>query len=239
VTEKIAKVEDLDAIKSLKRALWKFAETANVALSDAEGEMTRALMWLEGEQRAYWEGQLRKRADHVERCKEAVRMKKLFKDASGRTPSAVDEEKALRLAIRRFEEAEVKRANVKKHTQTLRKEILMYKGHVQRFATSVQNELPMASAQLDSLLEKLQRYISLEAPVEVPSAAASAAGPEVATEQVGGGMSRGDSTAGPEVQPPAAPPGSPEQAPAPAARGEESNPENPAAESPTEHPPQA
>ena len=105
MTERIAKVESLDALKSLKRAVWKFSESANLALTDAEGEMTRALMWLETEQLQYWQTQLRKRADHVERCKEAVRMKKLFKDSTGRYPSTVDEEKALRLAMRRHEEA--------------------------------------------------------------------------------------------------------------------------------------
>ena len=72
MSDKVAKVEDLDAIKSLKRAIWKFAEAANVALGDAEGEMNRAVMWLEGEQRAYWEGQVRKRHDLVERAREAV-----------------------------------------------------------------------------------------------------------------------------------------------------------------------
>jgi hypothetical protein len=203
MAERIAKIEDLDVIKSMKRAIFKFAETANVALSEAESEMNRALMWLENEQRSYWEGQLRKRHDAVERAKEAVRMKKLFKDSTGRQQSAVDEEKALKLAIRRFEEAEEKMANVKKHTQKLRKEILMYKGHVQRFATSVQNELPMATAQLDALLDKLSQYIALDVPDDVKS---SAPGTERAdATQPPGGMSRGQQPE-PPVEPDQPPP---------------------------------
>ncbi len=197
MTDRIAKIDDLDVIKSLKRALIKFAETANVALTDAEGEVNRALMWLENEQRAYWEGQLRKRADHVERCKEAVRMKKLFKDSSGRTPSAVDEEKALRVAINRLDEAEQKQVNVKKFTNKLRKEILLYKGHVQRFATSVQNELPLAGAQLESLLDKLQQYVSLDTATEVKSAAPTAS--PAAASEIPGGMSRGEAPEPPEA----------------------------------------
>lgn len=198
MTEGVAKIEDLDVIKSLKRALWKFAETANVALTDAEGEMSRALMWLETEQRAYWDGQLRKRSDAVERCKEAVRMKKLFKDSSGRTPSAVDEEKALRIAIQRLEEAGQKQVNVKKHTHKLRKEILMYKGHVQRFTTSVQNELPVASAQLDSLLDRLHQYLSLDTATEVKSTVQATS--QAAPTEVPGGMSRGQAPEPPPVQ---------------------------------------
>ena len=200
MSDKVAKVEDLDAIKAFKRAIAKFAEAANVALGDAEGEMNRALMWLEGEQRAYWEGQVRKRADLVERAKEAVRMKKIFKDSTGRQQSAVDEEKKLKVAIKRFEEAEQKVAAVKKHTAKLRKEILMYKGHVQRFATCVQNDLPMASAQLDGLLDRLQKYVALDVPEAVRSTAPVDAGQGASVTQVTGSMSRGEAPDEPAVQ---------------------------------------
>jgi hypothetical protein len=191
MSDKVAKVEDLDAIKSLKRALWKFAEAANVALGDAEGEMNRALLWLEGEQRAYWEGQVRKRHELVERCKEAVRMKKIFKDSAGRQQTAVDEEKALKVAQKRLEDAEQKVVAVKKHTAKLRKETLLYKGHVQRFATAVQNDLPMASAQLDALLDRLQKYVAFDVPEAVRSTAAPENGSDVSVTQVTGSMSRG------------------------------------------------
>jgi len=191
MTDRVAKVEDLDAIKSLKRAIWKFAEAANVALGDAESEMNRAVMWLEGEQRAYWEGQVRKRHALVERAKEAVRMKKIFKDSTGRQQTAVDEEKALKVAQKRLEEAEQKVIAVKKHTARLRKETLLYKGHVQRFATAVQNDLPMASAQLDGLLDRLQKYVALDVPETVRSTASTETGSDASVTQVTGSMSRG------------------------------------------------
>src|SRR3954463_12923340 len=106
-----ARVDSLDSLQALKVALVKFAESAMVALSDAESEVSRTMMWLENEQTAYWQNQVRKRALIVERCKEAVRSKKIFKDATGRQQSAFDEEKALRRAIAAFEEAELKLAN--------------------------------------------------------------------------------------------------------------------------------
>ena len=215
MSDKVAKVEDLDAIKSLKRAIWKFAEAANVALGDAEGEMNRAVMWLEGEQRAYWEGQVRKRHDLVERAREAVRMKKIFKDSTGRQQSAIDEEKALKVAQKRLEEAEQKVVAVKKHTAKLRKEILLYKGHVQRFATAVQNDLPMASAQLDGLLDRLQKYVAFDVPEAVRSTTSTEAGSDASVTQVTGSMSRGEAPAEEEQKvhdedkPPAAPPSNP------------------------------
>src|SRR5688572_27632232 len=78
-----AAVESVEALRHFRAALWKFAETANSALADAEGEISRTMSWLEREQPTYWEGQIRKRHELVERCKDAVRMKKLYKGPTG------------------------------------------------------------------------------------------------------------------------------------------------------------
>ena len=159
-----AKVESIDAIKLFRRALFKFAEMANVAIGDAESEAERVPTWLETEQTTYWQDQLRSALIWFSRCKEAVRMKKLFKDSSGRTPSAIDEEKALRAAQQKLQEAEEKVIAVKRYTQKLQKELLLYKGHIQRFATTVQSGVPMAAAKLDAMISKLEEYVALAAP---------------------------------------------------------------------------
>ena len=57
----VARVHNLEALKKLKHALYKFQETVNVALTDAESDMQRTTIWLETEQRTYWVAQLRKR----------------------------------------------------------------------------------------------------------------------------------------------------------------------------------
>jgi len=99
----VARVHSIETLKIFKVYLLKFAEAANVALGDAESELHRIQMWLETEQQSFWQMQLRKRQEIVSRCKEAVRMKKVFKDSTGRQQSAVDEEKALQIAQRRLE----------------------------------------------------------------------------------------------------------------------------------------
>jgi hypothetical protein len=156
-----ARVESIDALKHFRVALFKFQEAANAALGDCESDLHSTMNWLENEQYTFWQSQIRKRHEIVERCKEAVRMKKLFKDSSGRTPSAVEEEKALMVAQRRKEEAETKFANVKKYTRVLQKEMESYKGSVQRFATTVQSDIPVAAATLDTLVQTLEQYVML------------------------------------------------------------------------------
>ena len=195
-----ARVESIDAVRAFKVALFKFAEAANVALDDADGEMGRTLVWLEGEQRTYWQSQLRKRHEAVVKAKEALQYKKVFKDASGRTPSAVDEEKALAAALKRLEEAEHKFANVRRYSRQLQREIDLYKGSVEPFATSVQVDIPRAAARLDKIVQALEAYVAF---------APAAGQPATAEEAVAAVFALGEesvSMAQPEPPPPEPPP---------------------------------
>lgn len=163
-----ARVESIDALRLFRAALIKFIEGCHAALSDADSEMQQTLNWLEHEQYSFWQGQIRKRTDEVSRAKEAVRMKKLFKDSAGRMPSAVDEEKALRLAQLRLEEAQQKFANTRKYSRIFQKEIEVYKGSAQRFATTLQSELPKAAALLGQMMDALDAYVA-HAPADATS----------------------------------------------------------------------
>jgi len=156
------RVHSIDALKHFKVYLLKFAEVANVALGDAESEMNRTLGWLELEQNSFWQSQIRKRGETVMRCKEAVRQKKIFKGSDGGRQSVVDEERALSVAIRKLEEAEQKMVAVRQHTRKLNREIQMFKGGVQRFATSVSADIPRACARLENMVRTLEQYLNLD-----------------------------------------------------------------------------
>lgn len=155
------RVDSIDALKSFKSALIKFAEAAHVALADAEGELQRTLNWLETEQHTHWASEIRKRTEMVARAKDALRQKTLFKNAAGSKDSAIEEHKALALAERRLQEAEQKLANCRRHRARLQKEIDLYKGAVQRLATSVQADLPLAATRLDNMVASLEAYVAL------------------------------------------------------------------------------
>lgn len=195
-----ANVQSIETLKQLRRAMWKFAESATAALGDAEGEMNRTMTWLETEMPTYWQSQVRKRHEIVERCKEAVRMKKLYKSPTGHTQSAVEEEKALRIAQRRFEEAEHKLLLVRQHSKRLHKEIQVYHGSVQRFSTGVQVDVPLAVGKLDNMIINLERYASLSMPEVATSDASGAA--RAAASLDAGKMTRAAETG---VQPPPVP----------------------------------
>ena len=187
-----ARVESLELLTGFQAVLWKFQAAANAALEDADSELRRTMMWLEIEQDNFWKDQIRKRHTAVERAKEAVRMKKLFRDHSGRPQSAVEEQKELQRAMVRLAEAEQKLANVRRWVRALQKEVELYKGSVQRLATSVESLVPAGVAHLDRLVAELQAYAAIAtqsaAGGETAGAFASASAPGDAV------MSRGTSS---------------------------------------------
>ncbi|HYO11533.1 MAG TPA: hypothetical protein VER17_21395 [Tepidisphaeraceae bacterium] len=177
-----ARVDNIEAIKAFKRALWKFAETANVALADADADGASTLRWLETEQRTYWTSAVRKSQERVKRCEEAVRHKKIFKDSSGRTPSAVDEEKALAKAKRMLQHAEERLENVRRYAPKVQREILLYKGIAQRLGTFVAADIPVAAGKLDKIVQTLEAYMNLSLPGTATGAMSFPAGePEAAS----------------------------------------------------------
>ena len=82
------RVQDLDVFRQFRVALLKFAQAADQALTGADAHVARTRLWLENEQTRYWQLQLRKRTEAVVAAKDAVRQKKLYRDSTGRTPSA-------------------------------------------------------------------------------------------------------------------------------------------------------
>jgi hypothetical protein len=156
-----ARVESIDALKIFRVHLTKFREAANAALSDADSEISRTQTWLEGDRENFWAQQIRKRGELVQRAEEQLRGKRLFKDASGSTPSAVEEQKAVALAKKNLAEAEMKLNNVRKWNRKLQKEMILYKGSVARFANSLTTLVPGGVANLAAMIELLEKYLEL------------------------------------------------------------------------------
>jgi hypothetical protein len=184
-----ARVESIESLTRFRIALIKFGEACDLALAGAEAELGRTSMWLETEQLSYWQTQIRHRQEAVERAKEAVRMKRIYKDATGRQQSAVEEEKMLKVAQRRLEEAETKLAATRKYIKVMQRETQMYKGGVQRLATSIADSVPTAASVLANHVETLQRYIGL-GPASAGSEVSAPAPTSGSVESASGSMSR-------------------------------------------------
>jgi hypothetical protein len=171
-----ARVESVDSIKEFRVYLAKFQENAGLALGDADSDVNKTVTWLETEQQTYWSGQIRKRQEAVTKAEDAVRGKKLFKDASGSQQSAIEEQKALQIAKAKLAEAQQKMVNVKGWQRKLQKEIVLYRGGVGRFAGAVSGGIPAALAHLGNTIENIEKYLGLAAATGEEAGEAAAAG---------------------------------------------------------------
>jgi hypothetical protein len=193
------RVEDSEVFNVLRIALIKFAQAADSALSNAETQVSRTHFWLDGEQTTYWQNQFRARAEAVTKAKDAVRQKKLYKDASGRTPSAVEEEKALQKCMAALEEAQRKLELIRKWKPRLEKENDSFRGGVSRLRKDLEDDIPRAVALLERLAMSVEQYAQIEAPAAPqPDAAAPAT------------LSESFSRGGDAAETPTAPPPPPE-----------------------------
>jgi hypothetical protein len=157
-----ARVESIDSIKEFRVYMAKFKELAGLAMGDAESDLHKVQNMLETELPNFWTGQIRKRQENLSRAEEAYRQKKLFKDATGTTPSAVDEQKAVMVAKRNLAEAQEKMKNVQKWTRELQKQSVLYQGAVAAFSTQVSAGIPHSIAFLGGTIESLEKYIEVE-----------------------------------------------------------------------------
>jgi len=185
-----ARVESTDAIKDFRVHLTKFQEMAGRALGDADSDINKTVRWLEGEGLNFWTSTIRKRQEQLAKAEEAFRFKRLYKDASGATPSAVEEQKAVQVAKKRLEEAQNKLANVKRWTRQLQKEISNYRGGVAGFSNAVSAGIPQAIAQLGALLDQLDKYLEVSAATAEEGAMAGAGAGGVGREETGASMAR-------------------------------------------------
>jgi len=190
-----ARVDSTDAIKDFRMYLTKFQESASLAIGDADSDVNRAVRWLEGEGLNLWMSTIRKRQEELAKAEEAYRFKRLYKDASGSMPSAVEEQKAVQIAKRKVADAQEKLANVKRWTRQIQKEIVLYRGGISRFANTVSSGVPAAIAHLGATLDHLDKYMEI--------AAAAAEGPEAvaAGGAVGAGTGPSMSRAADEAAP--------------------------------------
>lgn len=159
-----AHVDSIDVIKAFRAALFKFTESARSGLNDTDADIHRTQVWLEREQKSYWQGQFQKRTRKVAQAKDALRRKKLYKTAAGTTPAANEEEKALQAAERQLAEARMKVEKVRKWRRELEKEVLLYRGQIQVLTQQLDLALPKTITRIDRMLDALDAYTTLAVP---------------------------------------------------------------------------
>jgi hypothetical protein len=161
-----AKVQSVEALKAFRVALCKFVEAARGSLGEAEADLQRHASWLSEDRQRHWKMEIRKREEKFREAKMALLERKLQTSATGGRVSCVDEEKALAVAQRRFEEAQAKSMATVRWIRRLEERIFEYKGLLQGLNHALDTDVVNGLARLDRMLESLEAYIALAPPSE-------------------------------------------------------------------------
>lgn len=162
-----ARVLSVEVLDDLRAALVRFRQEASSALSSAALVVERAEMWLD-EQARYWKNEIRKREQAVSEARLELQRRKLT-EILGRPADTTEQEKALRLAQARLEEAERKLRAVRVWQVQWPRAVNEYRPSAQHLTDFLEVELPQALAWLQGRIEALQAYLASRPPTAAAS----------------------------------------------------------------------
>lgn len=186
-----ANVQSIEALVDFRAALVRFLDEARNALNDADFELNRTTDWLANDRRLYWASEVRKRDREVADARATLHRKELGK-FQGSRPDTYQEEKDLRIAKERLEEAIDKVERVKRWLPELEHASHDYRTCARPLADTLDGDMIKALAKLERMIIALEEYVRMQAPRPreeapspfartAPAAAESVARPEPQT----------------------------------------------------------
>jgi len=170
-----ANVASVDMLEAFRANLIVYQTKASRAFEEIGDEVRQTRLWLEGEQRAYWEGQIRLRNRRLDQAQQEYFSARLSKRRSG-----LDEKKVLVRAKEMVREAEQKLKAVKHWVGAFDSQVSPLLKRLDGLDQILSTDLPKAIMILLQHVRALETY----AEVRRPSGGAAAEGePELEEEQ--------------------------------------------------------
>jgi hypothetical protein len=161
-----ARVTNIDALKELYEGLVAFREDAKNGIVSMEMECRRASDWLNNHQRLYWAEEFKRRKEKLSMAQAELHKKKL-QSKPGSSINDADQKEAVRLAMTRLREAEMKIEIVKRWASPLQHSIDEYHGKSRPLGDMLEGELQRALAMLERMIVSLEEYLKLSPPPTV------------------------------------------------------------------------
>ncbi|OHB80503.1 MAG: hypothetical protein A2W31_00725 [Planctomycetes bacterium RBG_16_64_10] len=158
-----AHVASIDAIRSIRAALLRFAEDALEALGALDLEIGRGVDHIQHDQMAYWPQQVRQAWDEIAEARVVLHQRRAI-SVAGHRPACDEEKKALAAAQRRLQTAQDKVETVRNWCRKLNQEVEEYQGRIGHFRQLIETELPRAIGTLDHMLSALDAYTAVGTP---------------------------------------------------------------------------
>jgi len=178
-----ARIDSIDALKTLRTFLCNFAKKISVATDEADFEILDTLNWLKNDRYPFWKNEVRLRNELLVKAKLELKRKQIMDRAIGGHNSCIDEIKAFAAAQKRFDEAQEKFKKVQRWILNVEKECFDCRGALHSLANFVRIDLVNYRTQIDQMIYSLESYMNVSAPVaafertsgsEMPSVARAA-----------------------------------------------------------------
>jgi hypothetical protein len=158
-----AHVTSLEALETFRANLVVYLSQARPALDEVSADVLRARMWLEGEQRVHWEGQLRRRTKEMEQAQQALfsaRLGVLRKETAA-------EQFAVHRAKAAMAEADEKLRTIKRWTREFDGRVQPLVKQTEKLHTVFSNDMVQALAYLTQVIKTLAAYAETKLPDQV------------------------------------------------------------------------
>jgi hypothetical protein len=175
-----AHVTSVEALESFRASLITYLSKARPTLEEVSAELMRTRLWLENDQRATLEGQMRRRSKALEQAQQALSSARF---SNLREPNAL-EVMAVQKAKRAVEEGEAKLRLLKQWDRDFDHRVQPLGKELEKLQTVLSNDMMQAAAYLAKTIATLSAY----AEVAPPSALAA---PSVLPEPTEGGTPAG------------------------------------------------
>src|SRR5579859_1499698 len=149
-----ANVTSVDALKSFRANLIVYQAKARPTLEEVNSEVVRVRVWLETDQRARWEAEVRRRKKRLEEAQAAV----FSANMSTLRKVTVAEQLAVQKAKHALEEAEGKLKILKQWAREFESRVEPLVKQLEKLHTVLSNDIPKAVAYLTQAANTLEEY---------------------------------------------------------------------------------
>jgi len=159
------RVTSVDALEAFRANCIVFLTKARQALDSANDEVRRTRNWVQGDQKAHWEGMLRRRRRALDQAEGEL--------TSARNSEFIESPTVQQAAVRKarlaVEEAEEKLRTIKKWSQNFDVTFDPLTKRMEGLRQILDQDMPKAVAYLDQAQRTLISYAEIHAPLETPA----------------------------------------------------------------------
>jgi len=163
-----ARVSSVEALEAFRATLIVYQSKARPTLEEVSGDVLRMKLWLENDQRMFWEGQVKRRLKALEQAQAALfsaRISNLREESSA-------EQVAYHRARRALDEAEDKLRVVKRWNREFDSRAQPLVKQMEKLHTFLAHDVLQAINYLGQAAETLHAYADVKRPSSEPAGAA-------------------------------------------------------------------